>query len=118
MSDLDKHYNLDKLTGEINDYIEDSVDLSNMEDYEALLTKKISNKITKTRIVVPIQNDLKVEIEKIKAIFDEPVAGNYMDYNISTSLGYSVYPTTAQTSNKLIEMAIDAIKTAMCYKQN
>lgn len=37
LSDLDKHYNLDKLTGEINDYIEDSVDLSNMEDYEALL---------------------------------------------------------------------------------
>lgn len=37
MSDLDKHYNLDKLTGEINDYIEDSVDLSNMKDYEALL---------------------------------------------------------------------------------
>lgn len=37
LSDLDKHYNLNKLTGEINDYIEDSVDLSNMEDYEALL---------------------------------------------------------------------------------
>lgn len=64
------------------------------------------------------EHDLEVEIEKIKAIFDEPVAGNYMDYNISTSLGYSVYPTTAQTSNKLIEMAIDAIKTAMRYKQN
>lgn len=64
------------------------------------------------------EHDLEVEIEKIKAIFDEPVTGNYMDYSISTSLGYSVYPTNAQTSNKLIEMAIDAIKTAMRYKQN
>lgn len=33
------------------------------EEYEALLAKKISNKITKTRMVVPIQNNLKVEID-------------------------------------------------------
>ncbi len=64
------------------------------------------------------EHDLEVEIEKIKAIFDEPVAGNYMDFNISTSFGYSVYPTNAKTANKLIEMAVDAIKTAIRYKQN
>ncbi len=33
------------------------------EYYEKLLLKKISNMITKTRIVVPIQNNLKVEID-------------------------------------------------------
>lgn len=33
------------------------------EYYEKLLPRKISNKITKTRIVVPIQNNLKVEID-------------------------------------------------------
>lgn len=33
------------------------------EYYETLLTRKISNKIIKTRIVVPIQNKLKVEID-------------------------------------------------------
>ncbi len=33
------------------------------EYYEKLLLRKISNKITKTRIVVPIQNNLKVEID-------------------------------------------------------
>lgn len=33
------------------------------ELYEELLPRKISNKITKTRIVVPIQNNLKVEID-------------------------------------------------------
>ncbi len=33
------------------------------EYYEKLLLKKISNKIIKTRIVVPIQNNLKVEID-------------------------------------------------------
>lgn len=33
------------------------------ELYEKLLLKKISNKITKTRMVVPIQNSLKVEID-------------------------------------------------------
>lgn len=64
------------------------------------------------------EHDLEVEIEKIKAIFDEPVAGNYMDFNISTSFGYSVYPTNAKTANKLIEMAVDAIKTAIRYKQS
>lgn len=33
------------------------------EYYETLLSRKISNKIIKTRIVVPIQNNLKVEID-------------------------------------------------------
>lgn len=33
------------------------------EYYEELLPRKISNRITKTRIVVPIQNNLKVEID-------------------------------------------------------
>lgn len=33
------------------------------EEYEKLLLRKISNKITKTRIVVPIKNNLKVEID-------------------------------------------------------
>ncbi len=33
------------------------------EMYEQLLPRKISNKITKTRIVVPIHNNLKVEID-------------------------------------------------------
>ena len=63
------------------------------------------------------EHDLEVEIEKIKAIFDEPVAGNYMEYNISTSLGYSIYPTNAKTSNKLIELAVEAIRTAIRYKK-
>lgn len=33
------------------------------ENYEKLLPKKISNKITKTRVVTPIQDKLKVEID-------------------------------------------------------
>lgn len=33
------------------------------EYYEKLILRKISNKITKTRIVIPIQNNLKVEID-------------------------------------------------------
>lgn len=33
------------------------------EEYEKLLTRRISNKITKTRIVIPIQDNLKVEID-------------------------------------------------------
>lgn len=64
------------------------------------------------------EHDLEVEVEKIKAIFDEPVAGNYMDYNISTSFGYSVYPNNTKTSNKLVELAVEAIKTAIRYKKN
>ncbi len=63
------------------------------------------------------EHDLQVELEKIKAIFDELIVGNYVDYSISTSFGYSVYPTNAKTANKLIEMAIDAIRTAIQYKK-
>ena len=63
------------------------------------------------------EHDLEVELEKIKAIFDEPVVGNYMDYNIMTSFGYSIYPNNAKTANKLIETAIDAIRTAVKYKK-
>lgn len=63
------------------------------------------------------EHDLEVELAKIKAIFDEPVVGNYMDYSIETSFGYSIYPNNAQTANKLIETAIDAIRTAVRYKQ-
>lgn len=64
------------------------------------------------------EHDLEVELEKIKAIFDEPVVGNYMDYNIMTSFGYSIYPNNAKTANKLIETAIDAIRTAVKYKNS
>lgn len=64
------------------------------------------------------EHDLEVELEKIKAIFDEPVVGNYMDYNVVTSFGYSIYPNNAKTANKLIETAIDAIRTAVKYKNN
>lgn len=39
LDDLTKNYELDKLMGEINKYIEDSVDLSNMEEYNNLLTE-------------------------------------------------------------------------------
>ncbi len=41
------------------------------ELYDELLKKKISNKITKTRIVVPIENNLKVEID----IYDDYLQG-------------------------------------------
>ena len=64
------------------------------------------------------EHDLEVELEKIKAIFDEPVVGNYMDYNLTTSFGYSIYPNNAKTANKLIETAIDAIRTAVKYKNS
>ena len=64
------------------------------------------------------EHDLEVELEKIKAIFDEPVVGNYMDYNVMTSFGYSIYPNNAKTANKLIETAIDAIRTAVKYKNS
>lgn len=41
------------------------------ELYEKLLPRKISNKIAKTRIVIPIQNQLKVEID----IYDNYLTG-------------------------------------------
>ena len=63
------------------------------------------------------EHDLEVEIEKIKAIFDEPIVGNYMDYNVSTCFGYSIFPNNAKTANKLIETAIDAIRTAVRYRK-
>lgn len=64
------------------------------------------------------RHDLEVEFEKIRAIFDEPVTGNYMDYNIMTTFGYSIYPDDASTANKLIELAIEEISEKLRNKQN
>lgn len=64
------------------------------------------------------EHDLEVEIEKIRAIFDEPVSGNYMDYNIQTTFGRSVYPENAETANKLMELAVESVNAAIRSKQN
>lgn len=56
--------------------------------------------------------NLDVEIKKIKAVFDEPVADNFMEHKMVVSMGVSVFPDPATSAKKLIEQAILSIQKA------
>lgn len=56
--------------------------------------------------------DMNVEIQKIKAIFDEPVADNFTEHQVVASIGVSVFPDPATSAKKLIEQAIMAVRKA------
>lgn len=56
--------------------------------------------------------DLNVEIQRVKAIFDEPVADNFTEHQIVASIGVSVFPDPATSAKKLIEQAIMAVRKA------
>lgn len=58
------------------------------------------------------EGNLEVEIEKIKAIFEEPVINNNEEYNILSSVGWCVYPQQTQSAKKMIELTIEEIKIA------
>lgn len=58
------------------------------------------------------EGNLEVEIEKIKAIFDEPVINNDEEYTILSSVGWCVYPQQTQSAKKMIELTIEEIKIA------
>lgn len=58
------------------------------------------------------EGNLEVEIEKIKAIFDEPVINNDEEYTILSSVGWCVYPQQTQSAKKMIELTIEEIKVA------
>lgn len=58
------------------------------------------------------EGNLEVELEKIKAIFDEPVINNDEEYSILSSVGSCVYPQQTQSAKKMIELTIEEIKIA------
>lgn len=109
--------------------IDNSVAFKKIGIYELVL-KKISEKLAlslkKTYsiasglkyqfwILIPdITSDenLNIELQKIKALFDEPVADNFTEHEVLTSIGISVFPEPATSAKKLIEQSILAIKKA------
>ena len=58
------------------------------------------------------EESLKLELNKIQAIFKEPVADNFTNHEISASIGVSVFPEPATSAKKLIEQAILSLQKA------
>ena len=56
--------------------------------------------------------NLDVEIKRVKAALDEPVADNFSQHRLETSVGVSVFPEPATSAKKLIEQAILSIQKA------
>lgn len=56
--------------------------------------------------------NLDVEIKRVKAALDEPVADNFAEHRLETSVGVSIFPDPAASAKKLIEQAILAIQKA------
>lgn len=58
------------------------------------------------------EETLKLELDKIQALFQEPIADNFTVHHISASIGVSVFPEPATSAKKLIEQAILSIQKA------
>lgn len=56
--------------------------------------------------------NLDVEIKRVKAALDEPIADNFAEHRLETSVGVSIFPDPATSAKKLIEQAILAIQKA------
>ena len=56
--------------------------------------------------------NLDVEIKRIKAAFDEPVADNFTEHHLDASIGVSIFPEPATSAKKLIEQVILSIQKA------
>lgn len=56
--------------------------------------------------------NLDVEIKRVKAALDEPVADNFAEHHLDTSVGVSIFPDPATSAKKLIEQAILSIQKA------
>ena len=56
--------------------------------------------------------NLDVEIKRIKAVFDEPVADNFTEHHLEASIGVSIFPNPATSAKKLVEQAILSIQKA------
>ena len=56
--------------------------------------------------------NLDVEIKRIKAAFDEPVADNFTEHRLDASIGVSIFPDPATSAKKLIEQVILSIQKA------
>lgn len=65
-------------------------------------------------LLTDIQNEenLNIEVQKIKAILDEPVADNFTEHQVVASIGISIFPEPATSAKKLIEQAIMAVQKA------
>lgn len=56
--------------------------------------------------------NLDVEIKRVKAALDEPVADNFTEHHLDASIGVSIFPDPATSAKKLVEQAILSIQKA------
>lgn len=72
-------------------------------------------------ILMPdMRTDIQIvqEVEKIQELLNQPVANTFAHYDVSVSMGVSIYPDTAQSAKKLISQAEMAIRQALKDKQS
>lgn len=67
-----------------------------------------------------MQSDMEIEqeVNNIQSLLNQPIINNQIRYDISVSIGVSVYPDTAQSAKKMISQAEMAIRQAMRDNQN
>ena len=55
---------------------------------------------------------LKIELEKLRAIFNEGINDNFTTHEVVASIGATVFPKPAHSAKKLVEQAIFALRQA------
>lgn len=58
------------------------------------------------------KNDWDLEIKKIRGVCDEPISGEFEDFELKVSMGVSTYPNQAASAKKLLEQAILSVEKA------
>lgn len=64
-------------------------------------------------ILIPNLDSIEIldnELKKIKSAFDKPVADNFTEHQLVSSIGVSVFPDPAPSAKKLVEQAIMAVQ--------
>lgn len=79
-----------------------------------LYTVAVSNKYQFWILMPDMQDDaLLTELAEIQTLVNEPVMNKFVRNDVSTAIGVSIYPDTAQSSKKVISQAEMAAKKAM-----
>ncbi len=79
-----------------------------------LYTVAVSNKYQFWILMPDMQDDsLLTELAEIQTLVNEPVMNKFVRNDVSTAIGVSIYPDTAQSGKKVISQAEMAAKKAM-----
>ena len=85
-----------------------------------LYTVAVGSKYQFWILMPDMQSDVEIEQElnNIQSLLNQPIASQSLHYDISVSMGVSIYPDTAQSAKKLITQAEIAIRQSLKEKQS